>query len=717
MKNQFIIFFIVVNLIACTAIKVDNANAQLLDQSTGANMSKDNPFLSSTDLYMNYPRFDLIEPEHYHEGITLGMADHLKEINVIATHTDPPSIENTLIALERSGRLLDKVVTVFYAMSSANTSDAIDEIEAEFAPKLAAHQDQIVLNPQLFNRIDTLYQQSDALSLDAETKRLLDETHEGFVRAGAGLSSADQERLRAINTEMAILQTQFDQNVLDERNRLAVVVNDVSRLTGLSQAAIDRAASEAASRGLEGQYAIPLVNTSSQPYLSVLEDRSLRQEIMEASLARNYSGQYSNTEVIVSASRLRAERASLLGYSSHAAYGLSNQTAQTVKAVNERLMSLSQKAVVNAQREAGLLQDLITSEGHDFELASWDWPYYSDKLKQQLYSFDETELMVYLEMNNILEKGVFYAAHQVYGVSFKERFDLPVYQEDVRVFDVIDADGTMLGMFIFDPYARANKRGGAWMNSYAPQSTLLGTLPIVANHLNVTKPSSGEATLLTFDEVTTMFHEFGHALHGLLSNVYYPSLSGTAVPRDFVEYPSQVNEMWSTWPEVLQNYATHYLTGETMPAELLNKVIDSEQFNQGYATVEYLAASVIDMELHQLSVGQLPTAKELAEFEVRSINKYGLNLNMVPPRYKSVYFSHIMGGYSAGYYAYIWSEVLDADTVAWFNDGEGSLRGKGDHLRSSVLSRGNTQEVMSLYYEFRGRDADVNYLLQRRGLN
>jgi peptidyl-dipeptidase Dcp len=717
MKNQFIIFFIVVNLIACTAIKVDNANAQLLDQSTGANMSKDNPFLSSTDLYMNYPRFDLIEPEHYHEGITLGMADHLKEINVIATHTDPPSIENTLIALERSGRLLDKVVTVFYAMSSTNTSDAIDEIEAEFAPKLAAHQDQIVLNPQLFNRIDTLYQQSDALSLDAETKRLLDETHEGFVRAGAGLSSADQERLRAINTEMAILQTQFDQNVLDERNRLAVVVNDVSRLTGLSQAAIDRAASEAASRGLEGQYAIPLVNTSSQPYLSVLEDRSLRQEIMEASLARNYSGQYSNTEVIVSASRLRAERASLLGYSSHAAYGLSNQTAQTVKAVNERLMSLSQKAVVNAQREAGLLQDLITSEGHDFELASWDWPYYSDKLKQQLYSFDETELMVYLEMNNILEKGVFYAAHQVYGVSFKERFDLPVYQEDVRVFDVIDADGTMLGMFIFDPYARANKRGGAWMNSYAPQSTLLGTLPIVANHLNVTKPSSGEATLLTFDEVTTMFHEFGHALHGLLSNVYYPSLSGTAVPRDFVEYPSQVNEMWSTWPEVLQNYATHYLTGETMPAELLNKVIDSEQFNQGYATVEYLAASVIDMELHQLSVGQLPTAKELAEFEVRSINKYGLNLNMVPPRYKSVYFSHIMGGYSAGYYAYIWSEVLDADTVAWFNDGEGSLRGKGDHLRSSVLSRGNTQEVMSLYYEFRGRDADVNYLLQRRGLN
>jgi peptidyl-dipeptidase Dcp len=717
MKNQFIIFFIVVNLIACTAIKVDNANAQLLDQSTGANMSKDNPFLSSTDLYMNYPRFDLIEPEHYHEGITLGMADHLKEINVIATHTDPPSIENTLIALERSGRLLDKVVTVFYAMSSANTSDAIDEIEAEFAPKLAAHQDQIVLNPQLFNRIDTLYQQSDALSLDAETKRLLDETHEGFVRAGAGLSSADQERLRAINTEMAILQTQFDQNVLDERNRLAVVVNDVSRLTGLSQAAIDRAASEAASRGLEGQYAIPLVNTSSQPYLSVLEDRSLRQEIMEASLARNYSGQYSNTEVIVSASRLRAERASLLGYSSHAAYGLSNQTAQTVKAVNERLMSLSQKAVVNAQREAGLLQDLITSEGHDFELASWDWPYYSDKLKQQLYSFDETELMVYLEMNNILEKGVFYAAHQVYGVSFKERFDLPVYQEDVRVFDVIDADGTMLGMFIFDPYARANKRGGAWMNSYAPQSTLLGTLPIVANHLNVTKPSSGEATLLTFDEVTTMFHEFGHALHGLLSNVYYPSLSGTAVPRDFVEYPSQVNEMWSTWPEVLQNYATHYLTGETMPAELLNKVIDSEQFNQGYATVEYLAASVIDMELHQLSVGQLPTAKELAEFEVRSINKYGLNLNMVPPRYKSVYFSHIMGGYSAGYYAYIWSEVLDADTVAWFNDGEGSLRGKGDHLRSSVLSRGNTQEVMSLYYEFRGRDADVNYLLKRRGLN
>ena len=717
MKNQLILFLIAINLFACTAVYVDNANAQSLDQSTGVTMPKDNPFLSSTDLYMNYPRFDLIKPEHYREGITLGMADHLVEINAIATALEAPTIENTLIAFERSGRLLEKVATVFYAMSSTNTSDAIDEIEAEFAPKLAAHQDQIVLNLDLFKRIDTLYQQSDELGLDAETKRLLDETHEGFIRAGAGLSAADQERLMSINTEMAILQTQFDQNVLDERNRLAVIVTDVSRLAGLSQGAIDRAASEAASRGLEGQYAIPLVNTSSQPYLSVLEDRSLRQEIMEASVGRNYSGQYSNTEVIVSAARLRAERANLLGYPSHAAYGLSNQTAQTVEAVNERLMSLSQKAAINAQREAGLLQDLITAEGHDFELASWDWPYYSDKLKQQLYSFDETELMGYLEMNNVLEKGVFYAAQLVYGISFKERFDLPVYQEDVRVFNVIDADSTMLGMFIFDPYARSNKRGGAWMNSYASQSVLLGTPPIVANHLNVTKPSNGEATLLTFDEVTTMFHEFGHALHGLLSNVDYPSLSGTAVPRDFVEYPSQVNEMWSTWPEILQNYATHYLTGEPMPTELLDKVIDSEKFNQGYATVEYLAASVIDMELHQLSVDQLPTAEGLAEFEIQAIDKYGLNLSMVPPRYKFAYFSHIMGGYSAGYYAYIWSEVLDADTVAWFREGDDLLRDKGDHLRSTVLSRGNTQEVMSLYSEFRGRDADVNYLLQRRGLN
>jgi len=438
---------------------------------------------------------------------------------------------------------------------------------------------------------------------------------------------------------------------------------------------------------------------------------------MEASLARSYGGEFDNAAVIVTIARLRTERAQLLGYPNHAAYVLSNQTAQTVEAVNERLASLSERAVLNAQREANQLQTIITDGGEDFELASWDWPFYAEQLKQQLYNFDETELVPYLEMNNVLEKGVFYAANQAYGISFIERFDLPIYQEDVRVFNVIDSDNTQLGLFIFDPYSRSNKRGGAWMNSYSVQSDLMGAQPIVANHLNITKPVDGEPTLITLDEVTTMFHEFGHALHGLFSNVFYPSLSGTAVPRDFVEYPSQVNEMWATWPSVLENYATHYQTGEPIPSVLLDRIIESEQFNQGYATVEYLAAAVIDMELHQLDVDDIPSADALMVFEQSVLAKYGLDLSMVPPRYRYTYFSHISGGYSAGYYSYIWSEVLDADTVAWFKEKGGLLRQNGDALRRNILSRGNTQEVMSLYNDFRKQDADVSYLLERRGLN
>jgi len=717
MRYQFVQLLILLGLTGC--VNMTSSETQILEPptaSTGVTMNNSNPFLSSMELYDNYPRFDLIKPEHYREGLALGMEEHLSEIQFIIAQADSPTIENTLITMERSGQLLDKVATVFYAMSSTYTNDEIDAIEADFAPLLAAHQDQIMLDPKLFERVDYLYINKQDLNLDAETERLLNETHEGFIRSGAALSEPDQERLRAINGEIARLQTQFDQNVLDERNRLAVIVTDRSRLAGLNEGLIERAANEAASRGVEG-YVIPLLNTSSQPYLSVLEDRSLRQEVMEASLARSYGGEFDNAAVIVTIARLRTERAQLLGYPNHAAYVLSNQTAQTVEAVNERLASLSERAVLNAQREANQLQTIITDGGEDFELASWDWPFYAEQLKQQLYNFDETELVPYLEMNNVLEKGVFYAANQAYGISFIERFDLPIYQEDVRVFNVIDSDNTQLGLFIFDPYSRSNKRGGAWMNSYSVQSDLMGAQPIVANHLNVTKPVDGEPTLITLDEVTTMFHEFGHALHGLFSNVFYPSLSGTAVPRDFVEYPSQVNEMWATWPSVLENYATHYQTGEPIPSVLLDRIIESEQFNQGYATVEYLAAAVIDMELHQLDVDDIPSADALMVFEQSVLAKYGLDLSMVPPRYRYTYFSHISGGYSAGYYSYIWSEVLDADTVAWFKEKGGLLRQNGDALRRNILSRGNTQEVMSLYNDFRKQDADVSYLLERRGLN
>ena len=718
MKSLNIFTLIGVLILAgCMSIQVQvNEPEMTINESTPMEQSN-NPFLQRVEFYDNYPRFDLIEPQHYAEAFAVGMREHLEEIDAIANQEATPTIDNTLIAMERSGRLLDRVTRVFYAMSSTNTNDDIDAIEVQIAPELASHQDEISLNENLFNRIQSLYNERASLSLDAETLRLLEETYDGFIRSGAGLGEADKSRLREINQELASLQTQFDQNVLDERNRQTIFINDASELAGLTQGQIERAAQDAESMGHPGEYAIPLLNTSSQPYLSVLESRELRQRIMNASLSRGLAGDFANAEIIVGIVRLRSERAQLLGYPNHASYVLSNQTAQNENAVIERLRGLSASASRNALAEAEQLQSLIDSQGGNFELESWDWPFYSQQLRQQLYSFDESDLMPYLEMNNVLENGVFFAANLAFGISFSERHDLPIYQEDVRVFDVTDADGTQLGLFVFDPYARSNKRGGAWMNSYASQSKLLGTSPIVANHQNITKPSGGEATLLTFDEVTTMFHEFGHALHGLFSNVFYPSLSGTSVPRDFVEYPSQVNELWSVWPEVLANYAVHYQTGEPIPRDLLNRVIESEQFNQGYATSEYLGASVIDMELHRLAYDDIPTAEGLMDFEESVLEDYGLNLSMVPPRYRFPYFSHIMGGYSAGYYSYIWSEVLDADTVAYFYEEPSEARDRGQALRDGVLSRGNSQNVMELYRNFRGRDAEVRFLLERRGLN
>jgi peptidyl-dipeptidase Dcp len=438
---------------------------------------------------------------------------------------------------------------------------------------------------------------------------------------------------------------------------------------------------------------------------------------MQTSLSRgNSGGEFDNREVLTRVTRLRAERAQLLGYANHAAYQLEDQTARTVEAVNQRLASLAPPAVVNAKKEAEDLQQVIDAEGGDFELASWDWDFYSEQVSQQKFDFDGDELKPYLEMNNVLVNGVFFAAEKVYGLTFKARPDLPVYHPDVKVWEVFDADGSTLALFIEDFYARESKRGGAWMNAYVPQSELMGTQPVVANHLNVPKPPPGEPTLLTWDEVTTMFHEFGHALHGMFSNVKYPSFAGTSVPRDFVEYPSQVNEMWSDWPEVLANYAVHYQTGEAIPRDLLDKVLASSKFNQGYATTEYLAAALLDQAWHQRTPEEIPGADGVLDFEAKALEDAGVAYAPVPPRYRSTYFSHIMGGYSAGYYAYIWSEVLDADSVEWFKENGGMLRENGDHFRETLLSRGGSRDAMALFRDFRGRDADVTPLLVRRGL-
>ena len=678
-----------------------------------------NPFFAESPLYMHYPQFDKIENSHYTPAFEKGMQEQLAEIEAIANQAEAPTLDNTLIPMERSGQTLDRVARVFFAMASANTNDELEEIRSEMAPKLSAHRDQILLNAKLFERVQALYDQRDSLELDPESYRLIEENYKDFIRAGAKLSDADKEKLKAINAEMASLQTKFSQNVLNEVNDSAVVVDSRDELAGMSDTLIEAAAEAAKEKGLEGKYLIALLNTTQQPPLASLEDRTLRQRIMEASLARgSRGGEFDNREILTRVVKLRAERAQLMGYENHAAYGLENQTARTTKAVNERLASLAPPAVANAKREAADMQKIIDAEGGEFELASWDWDFYAEKVRMERYNFDASQLRPYFEMNNVLEKGVFYAAEKVFGITFKERKDLPVYQEDVRVFEVFEADGSTLALFIMDPYARPSKRGGAWMNAYVSQSTLMDNKPVVANHQNITKPTSDdEPTLLTFDEVTTMFHEFGHALHGMFSNVKYPSFSGTSVPRDFVEYPSQVNEMWSVWPDILKNYAVHYETGEAMPQELLDKVLATRKFNQGYTTTEYLAASLLDQAWHQLKPEEVPTAEGLLDFEAQALETAGVALDTVPPRYRSTYFSHIIGGYSAGYYAYIWSEVLDADTVEWFKQNGGMTRENGDHFRQTLLSRGGAVDAMELFRNFRGADPDIQPLLDRRGLN
>ena len=674
-----------------------------------------NPFYEESPLYLNYPRFDRIQDAHYLPAFERGMEEELEEIEAIVNQPDQPSFDNTILALELTGQLLDRVARVFYAISSAHTNDEIRALEQQLAPRLAGHEDNILLNPDLFERVGIIYEQRDDLALEPESMRLLEKYYTEFVRGGAALSVPEQQHMKELNAEIASLETLYSQNILSD---LAVIVDTEEELTGLDQALITAAREEAAARDLDGKYVLPLLNTSSQPALASLQNRALREIIHSISLSRgSRGGDFDNTEVLSDVLRLRAERAQLLGYDNHAHFILEDRTAQTVAAVNNRLAELTTPALANVNREAVDLQQMIYDDGQDFELASWDWDFYTEKLRLARYDFDAKELRPYFELNNVLLKGVFFAAEQLYGITFKEQISLPVYQEDVRVFEVYDTTGTTLAIFIADFYARPTKRGGAWMNSYVSQSNLLNTRPIVANHLNITKPPEGEVTLLTFDEVTTMFHEFGHALHGMFSAVEYPYFSGTSVPRDFVEYPSQVNEMWAIWPEVLANYAIHHETGQSMPQELLEKVLSTQTFNQGFATTEYLAASILDQALHQLTPEEIPVGDEIMEFERSTFEGAGIVLDSVPPRYRSTYFNHIMGGYHAGYYSYIWSEVLDADSVDWFKENGGLTRENGDHFRQTLLSRGGADDAMTLFRKFRGRDPDITPLLERRGLN
>lgn len=675
----------------------------------------DNPLLTESSLPYHMPPFDRIKDEHFQPAIERGMAVQLKEIDAIANATEKPTFENTIVALERSGQLLDRATRSFFHLNGTNTNSALQRLETQLSPKLAAHSDTIYLNRPLFARIETLYGQRDKLALDTESRYLLDRYYRDFVRAGAKLSESERTKLKAINGELASLGVKFSQNVLKERNASAILVENRADLDGLSENEIAAAASAAKEDKKEGKYLIRLLNTTSQPSLSSLKNRELRRRILEASLSRNTrKGEFDNREVIATIARLRAERATLLGYSSHAAYELEEETAGSIATVNKMLAGVAPNALRNARREAADLQALIDREKGGFKLAAWDWDFYSEKLRKERYVFDQSQLRPYFEMKRVLIDGVFFAATKEYGITLKERRDLPVYLPDVQVFEVFDADSKPLGLFLADYYARPSKRGGAWASSYVSRSKLLGFRPVIANHLNIPKPPAGEPTLLTWDEVTTMFHEFGHALHSLFSNITYPRLS--MVPRDFIEFPSQVNEMWRDWPEVLKNYAKHHKTGEVMPAQLLEKLRAAEKFNQGYATTEYLSAAMLDQAWHQLKPQEIPA--DPLSFEAEALKKAGFTVDVVPPRYRSTYFSHSFGGgYSARYYSYLWSEVLDADTADWLRAHGGLSRENGDRFRSRILSPRGSEDASKLFRNFMGRDPNIAPLLKRRGLD
>jgi peptidyl-dipeptidase Dcp len=703
---------IIVAIAHITAISVMAQTSPVQNSNTAQN-----PLLTESSLPYHVPPFDKIKDEDFVPAIEQGMREQLKEVEAVAGNSEKPTFDNTIVALERTGRLLDRAQRTFSNLNACNTNPAMQKIDKEMSPKLAAHRDEIFLNPKLFARVQQLYDDRNKLGLDPESAYLLERYYKDFVRAGAKLSDADKEKLKKINGELATLQTQFEQNVLKEKNASSVVVDRKEDLSGLSNDQMASVTAAAKAEHKEGKFVIQLQNTTGQPLLGSLQNRPLRERIMQTSLERNsHGGEFDTRDIVKRMAALRAEKAQLLGYANWAAYQLEDQTAHNVPTVNKLLSDLTPPAVANAKAEAADMQKIVDEEKGGFQIASWDWPFYSEKVRKARYAFDESELRPYFELNHVILDGVFFAANKEYGLTFKERHDIPVYQPDVRVFEVYDRDGKPLALFLGDYYARPSKRGGAWMNAYVQQSDLFGTKPVVANHLNIPKPPPGEPTLLTYDEVRTAFHEFGHALHGMFSNVKYPRFSGTTVPRDFVEYPSQVNEMWMTWPEVLKNYARHYKTGEPIPQALLDKVIAAEKFNQGYKTTEYLSASLLDQAWHQLNPSEIP--KDAVAFEAEALHKAGVDFPPVPPRYRSFYFSHIFGGgYSAGYYSYLWSEVLDADTVEWFKQHGGLTRENGDRFRAMLLSRGGSSDALGLFKNFVGRDPYIEPLLKRRGLD
>jgi peptidyl-dipeptidase Dcp len=674
-----------------------------------------NPFAHRSNLPYELPPFEAIRDEHYLPAFYAGCEEQLAEVNSIL-ESGAPTFENTILALEKSGRMLFRVLAVFYNKSSADTNDAIDKIEEELAPKLSAHSDAINLNAELFARIERVYETRHDQKLDAESVWLVERYYRDFVHAGAKLGVAERSELMSLNEQLSKLGTKFSQNVLNDSNDLAVLVDDVTELDGLEPGQIDAAAAAAEARGLTGKWLITMVNYTGNPALAALTNRNLRERIMKASLSKGgRANDNDNRALLLEMVKLRAKRANLMGFKTHAEYVLSEQTAGHPDRVHEMLRKIAPAAVANARAEGEAIQAMIDAEGGDFDLASWDWSIYTERVRLAKYNVDTSKFKPFFELERVLNDGVFWAATKLFGITFKLRPDLNAYHPEARVWEVHNEDGSALGLYIGDFYTRDSKRGGAWMSAFVEQNHLLGQLPVVFNNMNVPKPSEGSPTLLTFDETATLFHEFGHALHGLLSNVTYPRFSGTSVERDFVEFPSQVNEMWMLWPEVLANYAKHFETGEPLPLEWVENLNRAETFNQGFETTSYLAAAILDLAWHSLTIDE--SVEDVESFEAGAIAGYGLDYAPVPTRYRSTYFSHIFdGGYSAGYYGYIWSEVLDADTVDWFKANGGLTRSNGQRFRESLLSRGGSTDSMGMFRTFTGHDADIKPLLKRRGL-
>lgn len=703
-------------LVAMLAIFASCDNGNKKPGSTVAGISPSNPFLKESTLPYQVADFNKIKDEDFKPAIEEGMKIHLNEISRIADNKEAPTFENTLVEMEKSGQMLRRVNNVFGLLTSANTNDHLQKIQEELAPKQAAHQDAIYLNAKLFKRIEAVYSDRAKLNLDPESKKLIEEYYQKFVLAGAKLSDQAKTDLKKLNEEEASLNAKFSNQLLAAAKAGALVVDMVAELAGLSETEVTAAAQAAKSAKQEGKWLLSLQNTTQQPALQNLSDRDTRKKLFEASWNRAEKSDTNDTrKTIVKIAKIRAEKASLMGFPNYATWKLQDQMAKTPAAVESFFAKLVPSATARAKAEAGEIQALIDQQKGGFKLEAYDWNFYAEQVRKAKYDLNENEIKPYFELNNVLKNGVFYAATQLYGITFKERTDLPVYHKDVKVFELFNEDKSPIGLFYCDFFKRDNKSGGAWMDNMVGQSKLLGTKPVIFNVCNFTKPADGQPALISFDDVTTMFHEFGHALHGFFANQQYPSLSGTNVARDFVEFPSQFNEHWAVDPVIFKNYAVHHSTGELMPQVLVDKIKKAANFNQGYALTEVLAAAALDMQWHKLSA--TAPLQDADKFETEALQKTGLGLSYVPPRYRSSYFLHIWGnGYAAGYYAYLWTEMLDHDAFSWFEENGGLTRANGQRFRDMILSRGNTEDYGKMFRDFRGHDPNIKAMQKYRGL-